>query len=558
MSELNDLSVLHAFPLPVAWFDAERRPVLCNAAMADALGIDGDRSADVGLGLSAEAFAATATDLALRGQRLRLWPWQQGWLLTQAPTASGDLLALATSRLQACDLSLEASADLPTDPRLAALRAGFGNLSEALRQAVQLVKAVADVVPALNRGSTAVREASDQQVGEIERALAAAEALAGGLRQAGDALIAVRGMADEAAMLAVGGAATADEFHQTMRAVEDSTRRADSIIEIIDTVALQTNILSINAGIEAARAGDAGRGFAVVAREIRALSERTAGAARDVRGTLEGIHGRMGEGLRQAGETRAVLDRVIALMQRAGDAMREGGSRVARQGEAVADLQSLLGDVAGHARDNLSTVDAMLGSSVEMAAGIATLEECVGLFRLSADPLAEPRHARALALARSGAEQVGRALEGALSAHRLGGEDLFSREYIPIPRTDPQKHRTAFDALCDTLLPTVQEPLAAAEAWVVYAISANRDGYVPTHNERFCQALTGDPGHDLVHNRTKRIFGDRVGRTVGAHTDPYRLQVYRRDTGQIMFDLSVPIRVKGKHWGGFRVGYALA
>jgi ligand-binding sensor protein len=90
-----------------------------------------------------------------------------------------------------------------------------------------------------------------------------------------------------------------------------------------------------------------------------------------------------------------------------------------------------------------------------------------------------------------------------------------------------------------------------------YAICANQDGYVPTHNDRFCQPLTGDPKRDLVGNRTKRIFGDRVGRAVGSNTEPYLLQIYRRDTGEIMFDLSVPIYVDGEHWGGFRVGYML-
>ena len=122
---------------------------------------------------------------------------------------------------------------------------------------------------------------------------------------------------------------------------------------------------------------------------------------------------------------------------------------------------------------------------------------------------------------------------------------------------EPAKFTTAFDALCDELLPPLQEPVAARHPWIVFAICANPDGYVPTHNLRFTQPLTGDRAVDLVGNRTKRIFADRVGRSVGAHTDPYRLQVYRRDTGQIMFDLSVPVFVDGRHWGGFRVGYTL-
>lgn len=122
---------------------------------------------------------------------------------------------------------------------------------------------------------------------------------------------------------------------------------------------------------------------------------------------------------------------------------------------------------------------------------------------------------------------------------------------------EPPRYETGFDALCDDLLPPLQEPVANAHPWIVFAICANPDGYVPTHNDRFRQPLTGDPARDLVGNRTKRIFDDRVGRSVGAHTDRYRLQVYRRDTGQIMFDLSVPIHVGGRHWGGFRIGYTL-
>lgn len=560
MSEEMDLSVLQALPQPVAWFNPARAMAVGNAPMRRLLGLSESASLPVEsarFGLADDVFSATEVNLTINAQRLRLWPWQGGWLLTQAPAAPIDLLALAAAQLQACDLTLPPiPPEMAADPRLPALKAGFGNLSEALRQAVLLVREVTAAVPTLNRGSTQVREASSQQVQEIEHALAAAESLASGLRQAGEALAAVRGMADDAAQLAGSGSATAESFNQTMRAVEESTRRADSIIEMIDSVALQTNILSINAGIEAARAGDAGRGFAVVAREIRALSERTAGAARDVRGTLDGIHQRMGEGLRQAGDTRAVLDRVVGLMQRAGEAMREGGGRVGEQVGAVGGLQTVLGEVAGHARSNLGSVESMLGTSAAMSAGIGTLEECVGLFRLSADPLAEPFHARALELADQGARQVGQALEQALAARRVREDALFSRDYEPIPGTEPQKHRTAFDALCDEVLPALQEPLAGAEHWVVYAICANRDGYVPTHNTRFCQPLTGDPRHDLAHNRTKRIFSDRVGRTVGSHTDRYRLQVYRRDTGQIMFDLSVPIRIQGRHWGGFRIGYA--
>ncbi len=78
---------------------------------------------------------------------------------------------------------------------------------------------------------------------------------------------------------------------------------------------------------------------------------------------------------------------------------------------------------------------------------------------------------------------------------------------------------------------------------------------MPTHNRRFSQPLTGDEKIDLLGNRTKRIFDDPVGKRVGAHELPFLLQTYRRDTGEIMHDVSAPIYVNGRHWGGFRIGY---
>jgi len=78
---------------------------------------------------------------------------------------------------------------------------------------------------------------------------------------------------------------------------------------------------------------------------------------------------------------------------------------------------------------------------------------------------------------------------------------------------------------------------------------------VPSHNRRYCQPLTGDHTKDMAGNRTKRIFTDRTAVRCGSHTQPFLLQTYKRDTGDILHDLSVPIYVNGRHWGGFRVGY---
>ena len=97
--------------------------------------------------------------------------------------------------------------------------------------------------------------------------------------------------------------------------------------------------------------------------------------------------------------------------------------------------------------------------------------------------------------------------------------------------------------------------LAALTIAIVHVIATDPNGYVPTHNNQFAKPPTGNFEVDLVNSRSKRLFNDRNGARCGAHTQSMLLQTYKRDTGEIMHDLSVPIFVAGRHWGGIRIGY---
>jgi methyl-accepting chemotaxis protein len=156
---------------------------------------------------------------------------------------------------------------------------------------------------------------------------------------------------------------------------------------------------------------------------------------------------------------------------------------------------------------------------------------------------------------RAAAAEIGRLLDSAVDRGELKLDDLFDQSYAPIANTKPQKFNTRYDSSTDRILPALQEPLLERHREIAYAISCDRKGYVPTHNKRYCQPLTGDEARDMAGNRTKRIFSDPVGSRCGAHEAPFLLQTYRRDTGEIMHDISAPVYVKGRHWGGFRIGY---
>lgn len=501
-----------------------------------------------------EGIAALSGGEAPEGVSTALLPW----LLQRRAAQDGErLLALAGAGLAGCDLRLSLEEGLAEHPQAGLLAAGFGNLSEAIRQAVTLAEEIAAEVPRIaddNNELAAQSRAQTESAGEV---MAQAQALLAGLKAAREELRRLGSLADEAGRRASEGRGAADRLSSAMAEARTRAGKANEVVEVIDGIAFQTNLLSINASIEAARAGESGRSFAVVAQEIRALSTRAAEAARDVRALLEQIRGAVDEGAGVGESTGTALRELGELVSRSGDAMKAVATRVDAQGLEVEGIGARLQEVAGLGESNQAHAAHIAERTEGLRFSAATLGDCVRLFRLSEDPLAEPRHRRVHALARQGAASIARAFEEALRARSIDLARLFSDAYTPIEGTRPQKYRTPFDAFCDKCLPPIQEPLAAAEPWIVFAIAANRDGYVPSHNLRFAQPLTGDYERDLVGNRSKRIFDDRVGRTVGSHTDDYRLQVYRRDTGEIMFDLSVPIFVKGEHWGGFRVGYSL-
>ena len=108
------------------------------------------------------------------------------------------------------------------------------------------------------------------------------------------------------------------------------------------------------------------------------------------------------------------------------------------------------------------------------------------------------------------------------------------------------------------MLPDIQEPLLQQHSTIAYAGAVDDHGYFPTHNRRYSRALTGNYDIDLANNRTKRIFSDRTGSRCGSSREPFLLQTYKRDTGEVMHDVSAPIYVRGRHWGGFRIGYKSA
>lgn len=155
-----------------------------------------------------------------------------------------------------------------------------------------------------------------------------------------------------------------------------------------------------------------------------------------------------------------------------------------------------------------------------------------------------------------GAKSVGKIMDEAIDNGVLTVNEIFDTDYQPIGDFDPPKYHTKYDSYLDKAILSIEDEFLKDDN-VIFAVAVDKKGYLPTHNTRYQKAITGTAS-DLEGNRTKRIFNDRVGLTAAQNLDQGRLQVYYRDTGEVLWDISSPIYVKGKHWGGFRIGFSLA
>ena len=156
-----------------------------------------------------------------------------------------------------------------------------------------------------------------------------------------------------------------------------------------------------------------------------------------------------------------------------------------------------------------------------------------------------------------GAKLIGRVIEEAIDNGVFSVNDAFDTDYVLIPGFEPAKYHTKYDFYLDKAILSLQDEFLKDDS-VVFAVAVDVNGYLPTHNTLYQQPITGDQQRDLIGNRTKRIFNDEIGIQAAHNTVPAFQQVYHRDTGVTMWDISTPIRVKGKHWGGFRIGFSLS
>jgi methyl-accepting chemotaxis protein len=296
-------------------------------------------------------------------------------------TAMGDALR------QIADGNLWVRLDRPFGAEYEALRSDFNSAVAAIADALT---AVIGSASAINTGASEISHASDdlsrrteQQAASLEETAAAMDEItatvretASGARRANEVVAATRNDAED------GGRVVRDAV-QAMGGIERASNEISEIISVIDGIAFQTNLLALNAGVEAARAGDAGRGFAVVASEVRALAQRSADAAKDVKAKITASGTQVDVGVTLVGDTGRALERIVARIAEVSTLVSAIASSAEQQATGLQQVNTAVGEMDSVTQQNAAMVEESTAAARSLAAESDELARQVAQFRLT-------------------------------------------------------------------------------------------------------------------------------------------------------------------------------
>jgi len=231
-------------------------------------------------------------------------------------------------------------------------------------------------------GNSDLSRRTEQQAANLEETAASMEELTSTVRQNAEHARQANQLAIGAHGVASQGGEVVGQVVTTMSAIEASSKKIAEIISVIDGIAFQTNILALNAAVEAARAGEQGRGFAVVASEVRTLAQRSAAAAKEIKGLIDDSVGKVNEGSALVHQAGATMGEIVASVQRVTDIMAEISAASQEQSAGIEQVNQTVVQMDETTQQNAALVEEATAAARAMEDQAAQLADAVAIFRL--------------------------------------------------------------------------------------------------------------------------------------------------------------------------------
>jgi len=225
---------------------------------------------------------------------------------------------------------------------------------------------------------------TERQAAGLEQTAAALDQITATVKRSSEGAERARLVTISAKAAAERSGAVVKEAVQAMGGIEKSSQSITQIIGVIDEIAFQTNLLALNAGVEAARAGDAGRGFAVVAQEVRALAQRSADAAKEIKGLISASTDQVGKGVKLVGETGETLAQILTQVAEINELVGEIASSSKEQAVGLAEVNEAVNQMDQVTQQNAAMVEQSTAASHALSNEAAELERLIGRFQVGA------------------------------------------------------------------------------------------------------------------------------------------------------------------------------
>ena len=319
------------------------------------------------------------------------------------------LLGAGLAKVAAKDLTYRMSSDIPE-----AYRKLQSDFNTAIAQLEEAMTGVTGRTDAIHLGAREISTAADdlsrrteQQAASLEQTAAALNEITATVRQAATGAIHAREVVGAARSDAEKSGVVVAKAVAAMGDIAKSSQQISQIIGVIDEIAFQTNLLALNAGVEAARAGDAGRGFAVVASEVRALAQRSAQAAKEIKGLISTSAAQVGQGVELVAETGRSLERIMAQVTEINRVVGEIAAGTKEQSSGLDEVNIAITQMDQVTQQNASMVEELTAASHSMSLESEQLASLIGQFQVGRP---------------SAAGDGGRARAKGASANRAAGE----------------------------------------------------------------------------------------------------------------------------------------